>query len=141
MTKQPSSSDSPSDVIAAFLSAMNTWELACWDRMRAVRGTAKADSHWDQAREDLMSIHAQYLTPHQRVYAEQPTFQKPPRYDPGKESVIASSIDGKVAIVQTMRVMGLGGGQFQYKLQLIDSCWRIDNVKKLFSGKWQSHIF
>ncbi len=60
---------------------MNEWELASWERMRQLRGTERSQEHWSEAARTLALVHSTHLTPRQRVYAEQPTFQHPPAYD------------------------------------------------------------
>jgi len=132
--------NSPHEVIVAFIDAMNAWEISCVERARKLRGTDSTEALWGPFREELLSIHALYLTSRKRVYAEQVTFQKPPKYDSSKESVISSSIEGKTAVVQTRRVMLLGGGRYEYKLKLIDSFWKIDTVKRLVNDQWKPHI-
>lgn len=141
MPEQQTLPKSPAEVVVAFINAMNAWEISCYERARKVRGTDSSESEWAKFHIELLSIHALYLTLRKRVYAEQVSFQKPPGYDASKESVISCTIEGKVALVQTMRVITLGSGQFQYKVRLIDSVWRIDNLKKLVNGTWKPWLF
>lgn len=135
-----SAGDGPAAVVRAFIAAMNEWEKAAWARARALRGTDRADEHWEEAGRTLAIVHEAFLTPRKRVYAEQPSFQNPPAYDPAKESVTDETVSGKRATVETLRNAVLGGGAYRYALQHDGTRWRIDSLKWQADGKWQSSI-
>ncbi len=134
------SPEAPAAVVSAFIAAMNEWERDSWTRSRQFRGTERAHEHWAEAGRTLALIHAAYLTPKRRVYAEQPTFQHPPAYDPGKESITAASVTGRKALVETTRTGVLGAGRYQYVLHCHESGWLIDGVQHFAEGQWKRAI-
>lgn len=116
---------------------MYEWELASWARSRQFHGTERAAEHWAETGAAHALIQATYLGPKRRVYAAQPTFQRPPAYDPSKERIVSSSVEGKNAVVETTRASVLGSGQYQYTLHLHPSGWLIDSAKWFSQGSWQ----
>lgn len=138
--QHPQSDESPQTIVESFICAMNAWELEAADLSRQCRNTSEPEAYWPEIRKKLAVIHEQFLTPRKRVYASEPSFQRPPAYDPQKENICLVEVESRQATVETHRKAVLGGGQYRYLLQKIAGKWLIDSVKHLSGGKWKRHI-
>jgi hypothetical protein len=132
--------EEPRSTVEAFISAMNRWEIDAWQLSRTHRNSPEPGAYWPEIQRALLTIHQTLCTPKRRVYASQPTFQKPPGYDPATEKVTAVSVEGRRALVDTQRNAILGSGQYRYVLHKKGDRWLIDNVKFFSDGKWTPHI-
>jgi hypothetical protein len=136
----PQSDESPQAVVESFIRAMNAWELEATNLSRQCRKTSEPEAYWPEIKKKLAVIHEQFLSPRKRVYASEPSFQRPPAYDPQKETIVLVEVESSQARVETHRKAMLGGGQYRYLLQKTGGKWLIDSVKYLSGEKWKRHI-
>lgn len=134
------SDDSPQTTVESFISAMNAWELEATDLSRECRKTAEPEAYWPEIKKKLAVIHEQFLKQRKRVYASEPTFQRPTAYDSQNENVTLVEVESLQATVATYRNALIGGGQYRYILKKIEGKWLIDSVKYLSGEKLKRHI-
>lgn len=134
--------EDPASVVAAFIEAMNQWEIESWKASRDARDTADPASYQAAVLQNMNQVFATYCTDKDRKQGRSGSFQKPPEYDPATERTLSTSLedDGKRAIVETERQAILGGGRYRYVLHRKGNQWRIDNLKYEYDGKWQQAI-
>lgn len=130
----------PGAVVAAFIWAMNAWELRAWQLSRVARDSPDPESSWQEIRVSLDVIFDEYCTARERPHGRQATFQNPPEYDPSLETIIRVDIRGNSAFVETERDALLGGGIYQYALRKRRGLWLIDLVKRKEGNRWVHHI-
>ncbi|MGE0453974.1 MAG: NTF2 fold immunity protein [Vicinamibacteria bacterium] len=126
----------PGEVVAAFIKAMNEWEVSSWEASRRARGTANPGSYWPEVTAALDRVFEAFCTPRERPQGRQASFQKPPEYDPSAEQILGSEIAGDKAYVDTERKAVFGGGLLRYALQRRHGKWMIDNVKRKDGEEW-----
>lgn len=126
----------PSQVVADFIQAMHEWELASWAARHACRDSGDPSSYQAGVAEACDLVFGAHCTSKDRPHGRQGSFSKPPEYDPAREVIGATSIDGDAATVDTTREAVLGGGNFRYVLHLVGGNWLIDNLKVERDGKW-----
>ena len=119
---------------------MNAWELRAWELSRAARDSPDRTSHWPEVQATLDSVFAKHCTARKRPQGRQASFQRPPEYDPQRETIIRTEVDRELAYVDTERVAPLGGGAYRYTLHRRDDRWLIDNVKRRDGDRWVHHI-
>ncbi len=84
---------------------------------------------------------AEHCTVQERPQGRRASFQKPPQYDPRRETITRVDIDGDRAYVETERVAPLGGGTYRYTLHRRQGLWLIDSVKRKDGGdRWVRDI-
>jgi hypothetical protein len=127
-------------VVAAFIRAMNEWEWDAWRAGREARDTSTPDSYWPAVTASLQRVFAEYCTPRERPHGREASFQSPPEYDPEREHVVATRIEGRKALVDTDRQAALGGGRLRYTLHIRGDRWLIDNVKRRLGDAWERGI-
>lgn len=81
---------SPELVVERFIQAMNSWELAAWELSRAARGSEDPASYRTTVLSMQNDLFAKYCTPRQRPHGRLGSFQRPPEYDPERETSLAS---------------------------------------------------
>jgi NTF2 fold immunity protein len=125
---EPAFSD-PVQVLTAFISEMNRWELTSWRMSREARGTADPSSYQKPVAEEKARIFTKYCAPKHLKFANIGGFSRPPTYDPQSEQIleVVTEKPGRVSIY-TLRTSALRGKR-QYVLLKKDGRWWIDNVK------------
>lgn len=131
--------DDPTSVVCAFIAAMNKWEISCADASKSAKASGN-QSDWKWVLGTMNDVFGIYCTFKPRPHGRQGSFQRPPEYDPEKEKIISSSIDGQRSMVDTTREAVLGGGNYRYTLLRQAGQWRIDNVKFDEGESWRNAI-
>ena len=71
------------------------------------------------------AVFTMYCTARDRPYGRQASFQRPPEYDPERETITRTEILRNKAFVDTERVAVLGGGSYRYVLHKVAGRWLI----------------
>jgi NTF2 fold immunity protein len=134
--------ENPSSVVTAFITAMNGWEFASWRAHRACRDSDNPGAYQTGVVQELNRIFAAFCTPKERRQGRGCSFQRPPEYDPARETVVTTVFEEtrRRAYVTTQRDAVLGGGAYRYTLFMWHGKWLIDNVKYEEDGVWRSEI-
>jgi hypothetical protein len=130
----------PRDTVEAFISVMNSWEIASWAAMRAVRDTDHPASFQPTVLQSQKALFDLYCTHKDRAHGRHGDFGRLPEYDPATEKVIHVEIAGSVAIVETERSTSFAGGRYRYKVKRVGDKWLIESCKRLVDGKWMPSI-
>ena len=133
--------DDPRSVVAGFINAMHEWELRSWDAMRAARETPDPSSYQAGVFQGMADIFSRFCTTRQRPHGRQGAFQKPPEYDPDRETLVdIEVVNPRRARVDTDRVAVLGGGRYRYILHKTNDRWLIDRLQHQCGDTWESAI-
>ena len=130
----------PEAVVAEFICAMNAWELRAWELSRIARDSPTPESYWPEVQASMDSVFAVHCTLRERPQGRQASFQRPPQYDPRRETITRVDVDGDRAHVETKRVATLGGGTYRYTLHRRQSRWLIDSLKRKDGNRWVREI-
>jgi len=117
--------ENPESVVAAFIRAMNAWEL-----FAARHQKKEGSTPWPVVNREMGQVFSRYCTPKERPFGRQGSFQSPPEYDPAREEIVVARIESPMkALVDTRREAILGGGEYRYVLHRVGERWLIDNLK------------
>ena len=130
----------PESTVTEFIRAMHEWEVNADDASRRARGSPQAASYLDEVSAACDRVFAEFCTARERPHRRQASFSRPPEYNPQTERIVASSVDGAKAQVDTHREAVLGAGLYRYLLRCQHGKWLIDRVKHEQDGQWQNHI-
>lgn len=133
----------PANVVRAFILDMNAWEIEANAARRRARDTPQPDSYQGAIQASVAEIFRRRCTDRVRGQGRvlNPSFQRPPEYDPRTETVQSETIDGPSrATVETRRDAILGGGRYRYTLHRRQGAWLIDSLQHFEDDTWQRWI-